>query len=218
MAGVTGSRGVTGLVLRQHDAGIEAQAASRGLPVTVSEDLALPYERTLFVSPPVEVPWDLLKVGFAFLERWEAAAPLGKVGYLAADVGPGPEKRVTKCVIRDLRVPVYAQELLFVRNCEGGRALLDVFAREREGAEEPRLAFLRALYEVKPLFCALPRSWTAKGSTEARSKAAARPPKGPATVLVEVKRNVFVRCRPGEEQMMLERYGRRGRGRERRAV
>ena len=209
--------GVTGLVLRQHDASIEGLAKSRGIPVTVSEELVLPYPRTLFVGPAVEVPWNLLAAGWGFLERWEAAAPLGKVGYLAADVGSGRERRATERLIRDLRVPVYAQELLFVRDCEGGRALLEAFAREREGAEEPRLAFLRALYEVKPLFCALPRSWTAKGASETRVQTPRRV-ESPATVLVEVKRNVFVRCRPGEEQMMLERYSRQGRRRDRRAI
>ncbi|MDD5059298.1 MAG: hypothetical protein PHQ60_15685 [Sideroxydans sp.] len=201
-------------MLREEHAAIQGRLQSLGFSVQVSDAWEAPFERTLFVTPGVNIPWDLLRVGLGFLERWEAAAPLWKVGYLAADVGTSRERRATEAVIRDLRVPLYAHELLFVRRGSQGEKLLEAFAEEQIEEGEPRLAFLRALYRTKPRFCALPRSWLSKGSSEARP--APRRVEGPATVLVEVKRNVFVRCRPGEEQMMLEWYTRQGRRRKRR--
>ena len=197
------------LVLRQEDANAAAKARQLGLQVSVAGGWELPRDRVLFAAPDVTVPWDLVLHGMHFLDKWDVAAPLWRAGVLAQDVGTASERRRTERIVRDLRVPLYAHELLFVRNSEMGRAFLNAWQAEMAEGPDERLAFIRALYLVKPIFCALPRSWLA----EVQERAARDAQSGrrvaqetPALVKVEVGRNRFVRCRPGEEEQVRQRY------------
>jgi predicted O-methyltransferase YrrM len=147
----------TGIVLRQDSADARAGARAGGTGIAVADDWTLPWPRTLFVAPEVSIPWDLLAQGFDLLSRWDVAAPLS--GALAQDLGTLEERDETKKTLLDLRVPAYHPGLVFVRDSEAGRSLLQTW-REECGRDEA-LAFLRALVEVKPLFCALPRVWLA---------------------------------------------------------
>ncbi len=162
------------------------------------------------------------------MERWEAAAPLVD-GVLAEDIGKASERRLTAEVVRDLRVPVYACELLFVRDCEAGRALVEAWSVEasfdsglRPSAQDAaprndrgavRLAFLRALYRVKPRFLALPRSWlrAAPVGTQPTVRRMAQAPT--ALVHVEIAPGRYVCCLPGEEEKYRERFARMRAGR-----
>jgi hypothetical protein len=203
-----------GIVLSGPDKAIEAQAKARKLPVVVDAAMPLAYEKTLFVAPGTRVPWDLLPAGWHFLERWDAAVPLWRYGVTAKDVGTKEERARTKAVVRDLRVLVHSVELLFVRANDDGRALVDAYRAECNGGGDPRLAFLRAFYQVKPRLCVLPTSWLA--DVDQQSKQAGRlvpkSTKGPL-VSVEVAPGRFVKCHPGEEDQVLRRFqamGRRG--------
>lgn len=198
-----------GIVLQVEDERIQQRAAQHRLPVKVQAGYDLPWERTLFLDPAIgRVPWDQVPKGFGFLDTWEAAAPIWSYETLAADVAAGAERERTEALIGDLRVPLYETGLLFVRDCEGGRALLKAW--QAEGAE-PRLAFLRALYQVKPLFLALPRSWLVISApaipTSRRVMGDHLLPNGLVRVKVGPAR--YVRCRPGEEDMIRQRYAER---------
>lgn len=208
------------LILREPDKQVQARAKRHRLEVVIADgSLAeIEFDRVLIVAPGTVIPWDLVRHGFHFLQRWDAAAPLWRYGKVAADVGaPGEQKRTQK-VTRDLRVLLYAQELLFVRNSPDGRALLATWEQEMAGGGEPRLAFLRAVYRVKPLFLALPRTWSSKveGRRTKRPARRTRQSQRSKLVRVEIAPGRYVRCKPGEEEKtkkQWERQLRRGRRR-----
>ena len=142
------------LILREPSKQTQAQAKKRKLRVIIANgDLAeISFDRALVVTPDVDIPWDLIRHGFHFLRRWDVAAPLWRYGVTAADVGNPAERKRTEKVTRDLRVLLYSYELLFVRESFEGRLLLTTWQKEMASDGEPRLAFLRAIYRVKPLF------------------------------------------------------------------
>jgi hypothetical protein len=207
-----------GIVIRQDEKAIHQLAKRQNMEVLAQEGYGLPWPRTLFLDPSIHVPWGLLNAGMDFLDNWEAAAPVWSYETLIADVATGTERRITEALIGDLRVPMYATELLFVRDGEGGRALLAAWQEEIVAVPggDARVAFSRALYRVKPLFVQLPRSWltTAKEAkpqrpvapqaTQAATSAPERP-RRPTSALrndlvrVEVAPGRWVRCVPGNE-------------------
>ena len=223
-----------GIVLSGPDKNVQAQAAQRKLPVTVDAALPLAYDKTLFVQPGTGVPWDLLPAAWHFLERWDAAVPLWRYGVKATDVGTPSERKRTEKLVRDLRVLLHSVELLFVRDNEDGRALMDAYREELSpltGISDPRgegphpnpppkgegvdtrLVFLRALYRVKPRLCVLPVTWLAQVAS--RGYVPPRAPRHSELVQVEIGPGRFVRCRPENVEQVRAKYaqGRRGRAR-----
>ena len=223
------------LVISQADKQTHLQAKKVGLTVIEAEQTpagqALPaYDKALFVAAGMQIPWHLVEYGLHFIERWDAAAPLWRYGILAKDVGSEGERKATEQIVRDLRVPLYACELLFVKGSEAGRQLVAMWEEERARSfgvpqdkpfgvpqgkgSEPRLAFLRALYRVKPIFCALPRSWM--GESFSWRASVWQPPRGRSfgvpqdkqLVRVQIAPGVYVRCYPGHEQEVVDRLGR----------
>ncbi len=190
---------MNGLLIREPNKGVQSKAQQMGLGVTVSSEWAIPYARTLIVSSGA-LPWDLVSAGLHFLERWDVAAPLWRYGVLAADLGTPEERKRTATVCRDLRIPVYAPELLFIRQSEAGEELLRVWRAECALGDE-RLAFLRALCLVKPLFCALPCNWLADGQVQAQPhrEHARATGRTSGLISVEIRPGVSVKCFPGEE-------------------
>jgi len=93
------------------------------------------------------------------------AVPLWDYDTLARDVGSEEERAYTESVIHDLRVPLRDTRLVFVRRCSDTRKLVETWHAERARVPggEDKLAFLRALYAVKPLVCDLPTVWTNRG-------------------------------------------------------
>jgi hypothetical protein len=196
-----------GIVLSGPDKTIEAQARNKGLGIVVDPSLPLAFDKTLFVEPGTEIPWDLLPAAWHFLERWDAAVPLWRYGKTAADLGSKEERAQTQAVIRDLRVLVHSVELLFVRNNEDGQALMAAYREELGENGDKRLSFLRALYLVKPRLCVLPVTWLAKVAARSKQDAIATRgrgrPKGARLVEVEVGPGRFVKCNPGDEDAVL---------------
>ena len=206
----------TGLVLRAPDGTATLRAKKAGLALAITDSWDLPYGRTLFAAPGTIIPWDLIPAGMHFLERWDVAAPLWRYGVLAKDQGTPSDQKRTEAVIRDLRVLLYAHELLFVRDSPDGRRFLETWRAEcgdgnGTGSDE-RLAFLRALYLVKPLFCALPRSWLAdlqkRAEQDARTARSRAMSHQQVMVRVQIGPNVFVSCPEGQEEKTKERFAR----------
>jgi hypothetical protein len=199
------------LVLRRENEQARAQAKHLGVKIEVRDGWALTGDRTLFVEPGANVAWPMVPAGYHFLHRWDVAVPLWRYGVLAKDVGTPEERKRTEALCLDLRVLLYSHELLFVRNSEGGRAFVAALTEEADGGGEMRLAFLRAMHRVKPILCTLPRTWLMDVQEQAvqaaqRRKATAAPIRDGNLVLIEVRRNVYVKCRPGEEAKVLEDY------------
>ena len=116
----------------------------------------LEYERTIIWDAAVPLRVDLLTPGLAFLDKWEICVPLLSYTTLARDVGTAEERAATEAVIRDLRVPLYDTRLMFVRRCEATQRLFELW---QGSTGDSKLAFLRALYTVKPIVLALPITW-----------------------------------------------------------
>ncbi len=183
---------------------LESRAKRAGLGVTLVPDLAavtLVYEKSLIVRAQTRVPWDLLPAAWHFLESWDAAVPLWRYGVLAADVGTAAEQKKTQQVIRDLRVLLHSVELLFVRRTAAGSALLAQWQAELGG--DLRLAFLRALYQVKPRLCVLPTTWLAEvrqWQGHVVPSTTRRPMQGKPLVTVEIAPGQMVKCHAGDEE------------------
>lgn len=151
-----------GLAVPAHALEIAAQAAPglERLPQADSPtDSCLPFPKTLWYDPAVRLRPDLIATGFELLETWELAAPLYSYQTLARDLGTDSERALTEGLIHDLRVPVYETRCLFLRRCRGTRDLMAAWGAEMGNGGDERLAFLRALYRVKPLVLALPVTW-----------------------------------------------------------
>jgi len=206
----------SGIVLRQDNPVARSKAAKCGVAVAVRTDWALPWQRTLFIAPNTCVPWDLLAVGFDFLARWDVAAPFWRTGVLATNVGTPAERERTARIMHDLRVPVYSHELLFVSNNQAGQALVSTWRAECAQGDE-RLAFLRALYIVKPTFCVLPRLWLAdlaqRTHSDEMARSRTRERRGEPLIRVEVAPGRYVQCHARDKEQVLARFQRMGQGR-----
>jgi hypothetical protein len=199
-----------GIVIRESNEAIQHAAKRHGLPVTVGEP-SLVYERTLLIGDGIAVPWEQVSKGFGFLDTWEAAAPIWAYETLAADVARGAERERAEALIGDLRVPLYSTELLFLRRCENSERLLSLWQADGGG----RLAFLRALYEVKPLFLALPRSWLVKAASVA-GRTRRNTGSNVRLVHVQIAPGRSVCCRPDEVDMYRQRFAQMAEDRRRR--
>jgi hypothetical protein len=205
-----------GVLLLGDDAQIAAQAKAHKLPVMVRDEPSVPWSMTLIVAPGTRVPWDMLPAAWHFLQRWDAAVPLWRYGETAEDVGTAAERKRTKAIVRDLRVLLYSHELLFVRKNEAGQKLVATWVQEQENGGESRLAFLRAVYRIKPTLCVLPRTWLAEIAEQARQATmrTSRPRHQRHTadepmVQIQVAPGVTVQCRESEEQAMRARWAKR---------
>ena len=114
------------------------------------------FDKTILLDSTLPLRTSLLPVGIAMLDTWDIAVPLCDPKILAAHVGTDQERERTKKVIRDLRVPVYNTALMFIKKTEDTIRLIDTW--RADGKTD--LAFLRALYQIKPLILALPHTWT----------------------------------------------------------
>ena len=124
----------------------------------------LPFERTVIVSKGVNMRPGLLPAGVGLLDKWQIAVPF--VGYSDKDLaiyrGDDSDKNTTRRQILDLRVPVYDTRLMFVRRCPDTRRLFEAWNDWRKQVKDEQLAFLCALWDVKPLILPLPTSWRGK--------------------------------------------------------
>ncbi len=197
-----------GIVIRRDDPVARSKAAKCGLAAAVRGDWALPWQNTLFIAPGTCVPWDLVCVGMDFMARWDVAAPFWRAGVLAKDLGTPDERKRTEAVLHDLRVPTYSHELLFVRKSEAGEAFIAAWLAEHGDGGEARLAFLRALYMVKPAFCVLPRLWLADIAQRETSDRIAKQKRVVAEPLIklEISPGRFVRCHERDRAAVLERF------------
>lgn len=130
-----------------------------GIDIVSGEGPDMLFSKTLFWDTTTPLKPEFTAAGLQMLERWEIAAPLASYTTLADDIGNEVDRALTEQVIRDLRVPYYNIGVLFFRRCAGTQQFLEQWAQEQEQGGDSRLAFLRALYQVKPLLQPLPVEW-----------------------------------------------------------
>lgn len=203
----------SGIVIRSDSEIVRSRAQRLGLAVEVSATWLLPWERTLFLADVDAAPWDLIRVGFDFLDKWDAAVPTWE---LAAELGAGAERERTEKIALDLRQPTYEPRLLFVRDNAAGQELLSAWRAECGQGDEEHLAFLRAVHLVKPRLCVLPASWLAK--MKHRQPPASRqvaPQKASPLVTVELETGRYVKCHRGDEARVRAQFARQRQARRR---
>lgn len=197
------------LVLRERNEAKEQFAKRIGMNVAIRGDWQIEADKTLFAAPDAHIPFDLVPAAIDFLDKWDIAVPLWKYNRLAADELPVKERKQTAKAIGDLRVLLYAHELLFVRNSPDGRKFLAAFETELHGSDNERLAFLRALHATKPVVCYLPITWLAdilRDSQQALMNRAPMPRRGDL-VHVQIRPGQYVKCEKGKEKEALAAYG-----------
>lgn len=205
---------MNGILLLGNDKVTTGRANGFRLQVTQAAELPgeLPFEKTLIVEAGLRVPFDYLPAAWGFLERWDAAVPLWRYTMTAAQVGTDSDREATAAVIRDLRVLLHATEFLFVRRNEAGAALYAAWLEEMAGGGDKRLAFLRAVYQVKPRLCVLPTSWLVRTMLPVPATPVKPPKRGPL-VLVELAPDRFVKVHEGDEERVRALFARQRRGR-----
>lgn len=119
----------------------------------------LPYTETLIWKTSLDLRLDLLLTGFMLLKTWQVVVPLLDYTTLAASIGTPAEQDATQAVIYDLRVPVRDTRLIYVRRCDTTRELMTVWGEAMKTCPNEQLAFMQALYTVKPIVCDVPASW-----------------------------------------------------------
>jgi hypothetical protein len=204
------------LVVGKEDMSPYSRAKSKGLELAQTDQASIYFDKTLIVAYGTRVPWDLLPAAWHFLDKWDAAVPLWRYGITAKDVGDDKERKLTKEVIGDLRVPLHSCELLFVRRSELGTELIETWLQEIKEGGDKRLAFLRALHLVKPFLCVLPASWLAdvrEYDRQATRRTHAARGTGVPLVSVEIAPGQFVKCHQGDEDKVIAHFSRQRAGR-----
>ena len=118
--------------------------------------------KAMYWNPKAFLRVELLPIGFSFLDKWDIACPLYNYDALALGEGTPEEQERTKDVIHDLRVLMYDTRLIFARKCDETKEVFKLWRDDVNNGDNDRLAFLRAMYKVKPLMLALPSTWTDK--------------------------------------------------------
>jgi hypothetical protein len=212
-----------GILLLGRDDVIESRAKRNRVVLQRGDAPGLPFAKTLIITPGTRAPWELLPAAWELLEKWDAAVPLWRYDATAESVGTVGEREETRLIIRDIRVLLHATELLFVARNEAGTALVETWLRECSSGGDKRLAFLRAVYHVKPRLCVLPTSWLSGALEQGRRYAARQPgdivrtgPKpqaaspraGRALVVIELEPGRRVKVHAGDEEKVREQFRR----------
>ena len=123
------------------------------------------WPKTIIWNPDALLRMNLIPVGEELLNTWELCMPLLDYSTLAINCGTAEDRSRTQELIRDLRVPVPDIRLIYMRQCDNVIRLVEQWYVEKNESTDDNLAFLRALYQVKPLWMALPVTWVGAFST-----------------------------------------------------
>ena len=133
-------------------------SAVNSLSISYSLEPMIPYLYTFYYTGG-KFREEMLPISFDQLQKWEAAVPIESFDILAETIGTVAERKYTLEIIGDLRVPVYDVRQMYFRKCAATMALTTAWKEEIKKFPEPRLAFLRALYQNPLLILALPPTW-----------------------------------------------------------
>lgn len=125
-----------------------------------------PFEcgRTLLWMPSADIRLEAFAPVIAWLDKWEVAVPLRPYSILAQHIGTEEERTASQPLLLDLRQPVYDSRVVLIRTCVRARDLIQAWARkEMQAVGDSDLAFLRAVWRVKPLLLAMPTTWAEGG-------------------------------------------------------
>lgn len=130
-----------------------------GIDIKNSDKYEMYFSENMIWNNGIKLKRENVYVGFNLLKNWQCAIPLHSYTELAIHIGSKEDQKYTKSVIKDLRVPVYNTDLMFIRRCDNTKNLLEQWSKECEIVENKTLAFQVALYKTVPVLCALPVNW-----------------------------------------------------------
>lgn len=131
------------------------------IEVKLSDKHDLLFSENLILNRYVKFKTELIPIGFKLLKKHHLAVPLMSYNTLAIHRGSEEERKYTKCIIKDLRVPTYNTDMMFIRRCDDTKELLELWNQEslRFANADKSLSFHRAYYQLKPNLYALPVNW-----------------------------------------------------------
>ena len=132
------------------------------LEMVENDQPELLFSETLIYHPSAQIRPELLHVGFKWLEKFQVIVPLWDYEQLACHIGRESDKGNLKEIIKELRVPVYDTRMIWIRRCDETKDLIDSWQKHKLTIEDDKLAFLAAVYEIKPVLLALPITWSRK--------------------------------------------------------
>lgn len=142
-------------------------ATALDLPVRAVKDghYVLPYAYTIIWDPKLKPVQRYVHIAVKILSGtdWDIGCVIRSYvkGKLACNIGSDEDRARTKAIIRDLRIPYYRPELMFIKRNERTQAFIECWQTERLGGDQ-RLGLLRALYLTKPFLWPLPAHWVAR--------------------------------------------------------
>lgn len=131
-----------------------------GIEVSSSDKPEMFYSENMIWTNGINIRRENLFVGFKLLKNWQIAVPLHSYDDLAVhQTMTKSEKEYIKSVIKELRVPIYNTNLMFIRRCDETQVLLNQWGIEKEIIKNDSLSFHVAMYKTNPVLCALPVNW-----------------------------------------------------------
>jgi len=131
-----------------------------GIELTHSDDYHMFYSENMIWNNGVNIRRENLFVGFKLLKNWQLAVPLHSYDDLAVhQTMTKDEKIYLKSAIKELRVPIYNTDLMFIRRCDETQALFNQWEIEKTIIENNSLSFHVAMYKTVPVICSLPVNW-----------------------------------------------------------
>ena len=145
-----------GLVMRK-DGPIPSWVTALEMEMATGEP-RLPFPYTIIWHPRSEPSADFLTLMLATLREraWDMAVPLYSYTKLTYRLGSNEERKATEKLVHDLRVPFYNTDLMFIKRNARTEETLKLWAQEKQGSTDEKLAFLRAVYMAKPFILPLP--------------------------------------------------------------
>ena len=145
-----------GLVMRQ-DGPIPSWVTALEMEMATGEP-RLPFQYTIIWNPRSVPNPEFLTLTLSTLRErgWDMAVPLYSYTKLTDRLGSTEERKATKELIHDLRVPYYDTDLMFIKRNKRTEDMMARWNEERRDTTDEKLAFLRALYVSKPFILPLP--------------------------------------------------------------
>jgi hypothetical protein len=124
----------------------------KGYPVVASFEDA----KKIAIIESVLLAPRFLEQGFNWLSRWEVIVPFRPYSELAEDlVKKNSKEKIVQLRVGDLRVPVFDPRLVFIKTNDATKKLWEIYKNEATHWDN-RIAFLIAVWEVKPFIKPLP--------------------------------------------------------------
>jgi len=121
----------------------------------VAKDIS-DFDKVLLLDSALNVDIDFISYIFKWLDVWEVAVVFYNYDLMLADVANKHDREKIESYIYDLRVPLYRDDIIFIRNCENSKLLLACYEKEKENYNSSMVALLKAIWKIKPLILYLP--------------------------------------------------------------